>query len=1054
MNEYRYNAFISYRRTERDVAVAKEIQSSLEHFRVPKGIRSAGGKDRIDRIFRDQEELEITSDLSRRIEDALRTSEYLIVICSPGYKQSLWCLRELETFLKLRGPEYVLCVLSEGEPPEVFPDLLRHGRKEVTAEDGTKVTVETEIEPLACDYRGGFKAARKTELPRLAAVLLGCRYDELVMRRERYRRRRLAAFFSAGFMAAAAAITWLIWSNAQISKNYRRSLISESRLLAMRSLDAYDTQDRLQALTTALQALPSEEMDRPITDEAQYALAQASYAYLVPYQFLETWRIDEAADIDVCFISRDEKTLVCMDHTGTFRSYELETKKPLAVFRAAENNAPVQTAEGRDGELLCALDNGNLVSVNYRTGAENWQTPITTAIKCFCLNNRGTQIAAGDVDGVMLLSPEGKPIRSLPLPEAFNGYITELCWSPDDRQIAVKLKHSGASQYQMGIFQIESGEFTLLDPVLHRVEQFCFDQEGDFYLLGSDAESGMGPSGNVTNLSLVPHVLSAFRNGEERWTQPLTADGSVGTGKMLIGGEGDGLCLALGSTISRFDREGTLLGSRNVAREILCLVAADSGEVNFITVNGEIGTVFPENGSGTLVRTFPEQLDEALWCHTGAFRELCYLVRSNGNLYCYESVRDESFSAFEGEGIPYRPEGFLRSGDRLLVQAEKRLLIYNLETHRMEHSRDLEEGDAWHLLTETGGLAWLLRISGEDGRLSAMALDMESGEPVSDTAFPAYDFFTSEGWLNPAVRSDAMYLERYYAAPSPAAVQGKLMAVHDRQNYNRIVLFRLDDGTVRELDVDEAMGDCVLICEQNAVLLPSPLSLSPDGKRIFAACTDPRDAGRHAVLIRTEDGAVTFLPGAPADLSLAAFTENGVIFPEADGISAYGDDGERQWKIPYSGEEARSFAWFENRLYCVFPDGSLVIYEDGKELRRVPLSFDLSLDVITGKEFRYEFTPSRLYLYCNGHMNAVTLDSDSDTAVYYASSVLGRLEDRQELVSYSLIPEKIHQSGEMNLYLGCFREYSVGELIDRARGQLELYEPEAGEAEAAEQKTA
>ncbi len=87
-------------------------------------------------------------------------------------------------------------------------------------------------------------------------------------------------------------------------------------------------------------------------------------------------------------------------------------------------------------------------------------------------------------------------------------------------------------------------------------------------------------------------------------------------------------------------------------------------------------------------------------------------------------------------------------------------------------------------------------------------------------------------------------------------------------------------------------------------------------------------------------------------------------------------------------------------------------------------------------------------------MNAVTLDSDSDTAVYYASSVLGRLEDRQELVSYSLIPEKIHQSGEMNLYLGCFREYSVGELIDRAREQLELYEPEAGEAEAAEQKTA
>ena len=1049
MDEYRYDAFISYRRTERDIAVAKEIQSSLEHFRVPKGIRGTSGKEKIDRIFRDQEELEITSDLSRRIEDALRASEYLIVICSPGYKQSIWCLHELETFLTLRGPEHVLCVLSEGEPPEVFPDLLRHGREELTAEDGTKVTVETEIEPLACDYRGDFKAARKTELPRLAAVLLSCRYDELVMRRERYRRRRLTAVFSASFVAAAAAITWLIWSNTEISRNYRQSLINESKLLAMQSLDAFHTQDRLQALNDALQALPSEEMDRPITDEAQYALAQASYAYLVPYQWLETWRIDEAADIDVCFVGRDEKTLVCMDHTGTFRSYEIETKKPLAAFRIAENSAPVQPTEGRDGELLCALDNGNLVSVDYRTGAENWRTPITTAISSFRMNNRGTQIAAGDVDGVMLLSPEGKPIRSLPLPESFDGYITELCWSPDDRQIAVKLKHFDASRYQMGIFQLESGAFLLLDPVFRRVEQFCFDQEGDFFLLGSDAETEMGTSGNVMNLSLKSHTLSAFRNGEEQWTRLFAADGSAPAGKMIFEEESDSLCLALGSTINQLNRDGTLLGSRNVEREILSLMSADAGEVNFITVDGKIGTVFPESGSGTLIQTFPEQLNEVLWVHSGSFRELGYLVRANGNIYYYESVCDDSFCAFEGDGIPYRPDGFLRSGERLLVQAEKRLLVYNLETNRMEHSRDLEERDAWHLLTESGGLAWMLRISGEDGRLSLVSVDMESGEPVSDTALPVYDFFSAEKWLDPSSRPEAISLDRYYAAPSPVSVQGDLLAVHDRENYNRIVLFSLSDRAVRELDVDEAMGDCVLICEENSVLLPSPLTLSPDGKRIFAACTDPRDASRHAVLINTEDGTVTFLPGAPDDLSLAAFAEDSVIFSGEKEIFVCGFDGERNMSIPYSGEKAKSFSWHEGKLFCTFPDGSLVIYENGEEIRRVPLSFDLSLDVITGKEFRYEFTPTRLYLYCNGNMNVVSLDSDSNTAVYYASSVLGRLEDRQELIAYSLIPEKVYQNGEMHLYLGSFREYSVDALIERAREQLEHYAPQKAEAESA-----
>ena len=1051
MNEQRYNAFISYRRTEHDTAVAKEIQNSLERFRVPRGIRSSSGKERIDRIFRDQEELSITSNLSRRIEDALKASEYLIVICSPGYKQSVWCLHELETFLELRGPEHVLCVLSEGEPPEVFPDLLRHGKEEVTAEDGTKITVETEIEPLACDYRGDFKTARRTELPRLAAVLLGCQYDELVMRRERYRRRRLAAAFSVTTVLAASAISWLIWSNAQISKNYRQSLISESRLLAMKSLDEYDTQDRLQALSDALQALPTEERDRPITDEAQYALSQASYAYLTPYHWLETWRIDEAADIEEFFISRDGKTLVCMDHSGLFRSYELNTRREIAAFRVSENTVPVSPVEGTDGALLSFIEDGCLVSTDYRTGKENWRTPITTAVCPFSPNHSGTMIAAGDINGVLLLSAEGDVIRSLPLPEGADDYITELCWSPDDTQIAVKLRvkrsRIGEFEYRAGIFQTGTAEFIPLEPVCRRMEGFCFDTEGDFYLLGTDGEKAMRESGSVTSLTEVRHTLQAFRDGEERWQQQLTADGSAEAGKMLFGGEKNDLYLALGSSISRFDRDGNLLGSKNVEREVLSLVSADAGEVNFITGDGMIGTLFADSGSVTLVKMFPEGLDRVIGVRAGTYQELQYILRSGGNISIYESVSDDSFSAFDGEGTPYRPDSFLREGERLLVQAERTLLFYNLETRKMEHRRELDNGDAWHLLTEYNGSAWLLRISGKDGGLSLVRLDMENGETLSETELPLHDYFTAEGWFDPASRTEAIYLDRYYAAPSPVAVQGEMLAAHDRDAYNRIVLFRLTDGEMRELDVDEAMGDCVLICEENSVLLPSPLTLSPDGKRIFAACTDPRDASRHAVLISTEDGTVTFLPGAPDDLSLVAFTEDGVVFSGTKEICICSFNGELKMTIPYSGEKAKSFSWYAGRLFCAFPDGSLVIYENGEEIRRVPLSFDMNLDVMTGKDFRYEFTPTRLYLYFNGNMNAVSLNSDSDTAVYYASSVLDRLADRQELIVYSLIPEKVYRSGEMNRYLGSFREYSIDELITRARLQQEAFSPQRLEEE-------
>ena len=117
---------------------------------------------------------------------------------------------EIETFLQNHDQSHVLTVLAEGEPAEVIPEIL------LKARDGTGKA----LEPLSCDYRGNRRAARKTEIPRLAAALLGCSYDELVMRERQYRRKRFAIAGSAAGILAAAAISYLIWSNTQIRKNY------------------------------------------------------------------------------------------------------------------------------------------------------------------------------------------------------------------------------------------------------------------------------------------------------------------------------------------------------------------------------------------------------------------------------------------------------------------------------------------------------------------------------------------------------------------------------------------------------------------------------------------------------------------------------------------------------------------------------------------------------------------------------------------------------------------------------------------------------------------
>ena len=181
-----FNAFISYRHCEPDATVAGHIQKQLERYHIPKAIQKATGIKKIDRIFRDKEELPLSSNLGDDIESALHNSDFLIVICSPRLMESVWCQREIALFLQDHPIERVLTVLVEGEPQDVVPEILR-----------------TDREPLSCDYRMSLRKAKEIELPRLAAAILGCRYDDLRQRQRQYKARRRTAFLSAALVAFA-----------------------------------------------------------------------------------------------------------------------------------------------------------------------------------------------------------------------------------------------------------------------------------------------------------------------------------------------------------------------------------------------------------------------------------------------------------------------------------------------------------------------------------------------------------------------------------------------------------------------------------------------------------------------------------------------------------------------------------------------------------------------------------------------------------------------------------------------------------------------------------
>ena len=99
---YKYDAFISYRHRTPDKPIAEQLQKLLEAYVPPQGLRKEGEKKKLH-LFRDETELPTSSDLGGDIKRALEQSRFLVVICSPEYEKSKWCMEELRYFKELHG---------------------------------------------------------------------------------------------------------------------------------------------------------------------------------------------------------------------------------------------------------------------------------------------------------------------------------------------------------------------------------------------------------------------------------------------------------------------------------------------------------------------------------------------------------------------------------------------------------------------------------------------------------------------------------------------------------------------------------------------------------------------------------------------------------------------------------------------------------------------------------------------------------------------------------------------------------------------------------------
>ena len=363
---YHYKAFISYKHDPVDSGVAAEIQTRLERFHIPYALQKEKSIKTLRPVFRDKEELSATENLNDTIKNALLETEYLIVICSTRSIKSIWVQKEIEFFLEHHEKRKVLTVLVDGEPSEVIPRVLLEEEVSTVDEDGNVRTQIVPLEPLSCDYRMDRRRARKEEFPRLAAALIGCRYNDLRQRQRQYQMRLMGA----GLAALAMLMLYFVWSNIQISKNLKQSQISQSRNLANMSKASLDENDRIEAIGYALEALPVED-DKPVIYEAVNALSRAVGAYNFP----GTLDIENIAWMPARYegyalkVDKGGRFAVLQDGKHLLRFWDLESMEDIGEA-GSDETISLLTVMG--GNVLLTGSGSRLSAYDMETSKELW----------------------------------------------------------------------------------------------------------------------------------------------------------------------------------------------------------------------------------------------------------------------------------------------------------------------------------------------------------------------------------------------------------------------------------------------------------------------------------------------------------------------------------------------------------------------------------------------------------------------------------------------------------------------------------------------------------
>lgn len=200
---YKYFAFISY--NAKDTDWGKKLQKKLEHYKMPSTLCSEHGWERkpIKPVFFAPTDIQ-PGGLSEELQERLKASRNLIVICSPNSAKSEWVGKEIEFFHSLGRTKNIHFFIVDGTPhsgnpeTECFnPVIDKLGLPEIL---GANIHEKVYSSP---------RLNKERAYVQLISKLLGVEFDAIWQRHKRMLVRKALAW-TVGTLAVIAALI-VVW---------------------------------------------------------------------------------------------------------------------------------------------------------------------------------------------------------------------------------------------------------------------------------------------------------------------------------------------------------------------------------------------------------------------------------------------------------------------------------------------------------------------------------------------------------------------------------------------------------------------------------------------------------------------------------------------------------------------------------------------------------------------------------------------------------------------------------------------------------------------------